>query len=122
MLNKSLVKTRFFLCQKIPDFLEEFDFYNYRFYNKDLIPFDENKEYDNDLNSINKEKELKFNDKYDKYERGYDKQQQHYRHQYNNNYRGRGYKNYNRGNYYKFKRNNEYNGNYHKGNNDSWRK
>ena len=108
--------------QKIPDFLEEFDFYNYRFYNKDLIPFDENKEYDNDLNSINKEKELKFNDKYDKYERGYDKQQQHYRHQYNNNYRGRGYKNYNRGNYYKFKRNNEYNGNYHKGNNDSWRK
>ena len=110
--------------QKIPEFLEEFDFYNYRFYNRNLTPFDENKEYDKELND-NKEKEMiKFNDKFDKYDKGYDKQQQQYnRYQYNN-YRGRGYKNYNRGNYnyYKFKRNNEYNGNYHKGNNDNWRK
>ena len=110
--------------QKIPEFLEEFDFYNYRFYNRNLTPFDENKEYDKELND-NKEKEMiKFNDKFDKYDKGYDKQQQQYnRYQYIN-YRGRGYKNYNRGNYnyYKFKRNNEYNGNYHKGNNDNWRK
>ena len=109
--------------QKIPEFLEEFDFYNYRFYNRNLTPFDENKEYDKELND-NKEKEMiKFNDKFDKYDKGYDKQQQYNRYQYIN-YRGRGYKNYNRGNYnyYKFKRNNEYNGNYHKGNNDNWRK
>ena len=123
-IGKALVNELKKAGQKIPEFLEEFDFYNYRFYNKNLTPFDENKEYEKDLND-NKEKELqKFNDKFDKYEKGYDKQQQqHYRYQYNN-YRGRGYKNYNRGNYnyYKFKRNNEYNGNYHKGNNNTWRK
>ena len=108
--------------QKIPEFLEEFDYYNYnnyQFYNSDITPFDDNKEY----NDGNKDQELyKYNDKFDRYEnKGYDK---YYRNQYNyNNYRGRGYKNYNynRGNYYKYKRNNEYNGNYHKGG-DNWRK
>ena len=108
--------------QKIPEFLEEFDYYNYnnyQFYNSDITPFDDNKEY----NDENKDQELyKYNDKFDRYEnKGYDK---YYRNQYNyNNYRGRGYKNYNynRGNYYKYKRNNEYNGNYHKGG-DNWRK
>jgi ATP-dependent RNA helicase DDX3X len=108
--------------QKIPEFLEEFDYYNYnnyQFYNSDITPLDDNKEY----NDENKDQELyKYNDKFDKYEnKGYDK---YYRNQYNyNNYRGRGYKNYNynRGNYYKYKRNNEYNGNYHKGG-DNWRK
>ena len=108
--------------QKIPEFLEEFDYYNYnnyQFYNSDITPLDDNKEY----NDGNKDQELyKYNDKFDRYEnKGYDK---YYRNQYNyNNYRGRGYKNYNynRGNYYKYKRNNEYNGNYHKGG-DNWRK
>ena len=108
--------------QKIPEFLEEFDYYNYnnyQFYNSDITPLDDNKEY----NEGNKDQELyKYNDKFDRYEnKGYDK---YYRNQYNyNNYRGRGYKNYNynRGNYYKYKRNNEYNGNYHKGG-DNWRK
>ena len=105
--------------QKIPDFLEEFDYYhnyNYEIRNDDLIPFDENKINENGYT----EKELfKKSDTFDKYEnKGYDK---YYRNQYNyNNYRGRGFK-YNRGNYYKFKRNNEYNGGYRKdvGN---WRK
>ena len=108
--------------QKIPEFLEEFDYYNYnnyQFYNSDITPLDDNKEY----NDENKDQELyKYNDRFDRYEnKGYDK---YYRNQYNyNNYRGRGYKNYNynRGNYYKYKRNNEYNGNYHKGG-DNWRK
>ena len=108
--------------QKIPEFLEEFDYYNYnnyQFYNSDITPLDDNKEY----NDENKDQELyKYNDKFDRYEnKGYDK---YYRNQYNyNNYRGRGYKNYNynRGNYYKYKRNNEYIGNYHKGG-DNWRK
>ena len=108
--------------QKIPEFLAEFDYYNYnnyQFYNSDITPLDDNKEY----NDGNKDQELyKYNDKFDRYEnKGYDK---YYRNQYNyNNYRGRGYKNYNynRGNYYKYKRNNEYNGNYHKGG-DNWRK
>ena len=105
--------------QKIPEFLEEFDYYNYnnyQFYNSDITPFDDNKEY----NDENKDQELyKYNDKFDRYEnKGYDK---YYRNQHNyNNYRGRGFK-YHRGNYYKFRRNNEYNGNYRKGS-DNWRK
>ena len=105
--------------QKIPEFLEEFDYYNYnnyQFYNSDITPLDDNKEY----NDENKDQELyKYNDKFDRYEnKGYDK---YYRNQYNyNNYRGRGFKNH-RGNYYKFRRNNEYNGNYRKGS-DNWRK
>ena len=106
--------------QKIPDFLEEFDYYDYD-YNNNITPFDENKEYNNDYyyynnnDNMNKEKEL-FK-KFEKYEKGNDK---YYRNQYSyNNYRGRGFKNHNRGNYYKFKRNNEYNGNYRK---DNWRK
>ena len=116
--------------QKIPEFLEEFDYYsnnydynysnNYQFYNSNIQSFDDKKEYDNDLNEKNKEKEfLKYNDKYDKYEnKVHDK---YYRNQYNyNHYRGRGFKNH-RGNYYKFRRNNEYNGNYRKGS-DNWRK
>ena len=116
--------------QKIPEFLEEFDYYsnnydynysnNYQFYNSNIQSFDDKKEYNNDLNEKSKEKEfLKYNDKYDKYEnKVHDK---YYRNQYNyNHYRGRGFKNH-RGNYYKFRRNNEYNGNYRKGS-DNWRK
>ena len=115
--------------QKIPEFLEEFDYYNnynynysnnYQFYNSDIPPFNDKNEYENDSNEKNKEKEfLKYNDKFDKYEnKGHDK---YYKNQYNyNNYRGRGFKNH-RGNYYKFRRNNEYNGNYRKGS-DNWRK
>ena len=65
---------------------------------------------------MNKGKEL-FK-KFDKYEtKGNDK---YYRNNYNY-YRGRGFKNHNRGNYYKYKRNNEYNGNYRK-DNGNWRK
>jgi len=118
--------------QKIPEFLEEFDYYNnynynysnnYQFYNSDIPPFNDKNEYENDSNEKNKEKEfLKYNDKFDKYDKyenkGHDK---YYKNQYNyNNYRGRGFKNH-RGNYYKFRRNNEYNGNYRKGS-DNWRK
>ena len=113
--------------QKIPEFLEEFDYYNnynysnnYQFYNSDIPPFNDKNEYENDSNEKNKEKEfLKYNDKFDKYEnKGHDK---YYKNQYNyNNYRGRVFKNH-RGNYYKFRRNNEYNGNYRKGS-DNWRK
>ena len=113
--------------QKIPEFLEEFEYYNnynysnnYQFYNSDIPPFNDKNEYENDSNEKNKEKEfLKYNDKFDKYEnKGHDK---YYKNQYNyNNYRGRGFKNH-RGNYYKFRRNNEYNGNYRKGS-DNWRK
>ena len=110
--------------QKIPDFLEEFDYYNNynnEFYNSNNIrPYDESKKYENDYDDKNKEKELfEKNYKFDKYEnKGYDKS---YRNQYNYNYyRGRGFKNH-RGNYYKFRRNNEYNGNYHK-DNGNWRK
>ena len=109
--------------QKIPEFLEEFDYYNYNYnYDYNNIPFDENNEYENDeYDDKNKEKYLfKKNEKFDKYEnRGYDKY--YYRSQYTyNNFRGRGYKNH-RGNYYKFKRNNEYNGNYRK-DNGNWKK
>ena len=110
--------------QKIPDFLEEFDYYNNynnEFYNSNNIrPYDESKKYENDYDDKNKEKELfEKNYKFDKYEnKGYDKC---YRNQYNYNYyRGRGFKNH-RGNYYKVRRNNEYNGNYHK-DNGNWRK
>ena len=109
------------LGQKIPEFLQEFDYYNYKYdYNKNITPFDENKEYENDYyddnDNMNKGKEL-FK-KFDKYEtKGNDK---YYRNNYNY-YRGRGFKNHNRGNYYKYKRNNEYNGNYRK-DNGNWRK
>ena len=113
--------------QKIPEFLEEFEYYNnynysnnYQFYNSDIPPFNDKNEYENDSNEKNKEKEfLKYNDKFDKYEnKGH---AQYYKNQYNyNNYRGRGFK-YHGGNYYKFRRNNEYNGNYRKGS-DNWRK
>ena len=113
--------------QNIPEFLEEFDYFNYNYngnydyYNNNIPSFDENKEYEDEYNYDKiKEKEFfKLNDKYDKYEnRGYER---HYRNQYNyNNFRGRGFKNH-RGNYYKFKRNNEYNGNY-KRDSGNWRK
>ena len=112
--------------QKIPEFLEEFDYYsnnydyNEQYYNSGVPEFDGGDEYGNELGYKNKEKEFgKFNDKFDKYEnKGYDR---YHRNQYNySNYRGRGFK-YHRGNYYKFRRNNEYNGNYRKGS-DNWRK
>ena len=115
--------------QKIPEFLEEFDYYsnnyynsekNYQLYNSSDPPFDDKKDNENDLSEKNKEKEFgKYKDNFDKYEnKGHDR---YYKNQYNyNNYRGRGFK-YHRGNYYKFRRNNEYNGNYRKGS-DNWRK
>ena len=113
--------------QNIPEFLEEFDYFNYNYngnydyYNNNIPSFDENKEYEDEYNYDKiKEKEFfKLNDKYDKYEnRGYER---HYRNHYNyNNFRGRGFKNH-RGNFYKFKRNNEYNGNY-KRDSGNWRK
>jgi len=117
--------------QKIPDFLEEFDYtYNYGFYNDNDYYYskvlgDENEnendnnkeEYEDKKYLENKFKETYFK-KYDN--RDYNK---NYRMQYNN-YRGRGRGNY-RGNYYKYKRNTDHNGFYNnKGrhNNDNWRK
>ena len=113
--------------QKIPEFLEEFDFssYNYQFYNSEITPYNENIEYEKngdengDKNDMLK-KSMGF-EKYDNKGYGYERYNRNAYNNYNN-YRGRGYKNhYNRGYYYKFKRNNEYNGNYHRGN-DNWRK
>ena len=117
--------------QKIPDFLEEFDYtYNYGFYNDNDYYYskvlgDENEnendnnkeEYEDKKYLENKFKETYFK-KYDN--RDYNK---NYRMQYNN-YRGRGRGNY-RGNYYKYKRHTDHNGFYNnKGrhNNDNWRK
>ena len=117
--------------QKIPDFLEDFDYtYNYGFYNDNDYYYskvlgDENEnendnnkeEYEDKKYLENKFKETYFK-KYDN--RDYNK---NYRMQYNN-YRGRGRGNY-RGNYYKYKRHTDHNGFYNnKGrhNNDNWRK
>jgi len=113
--------------QKIPEFLEEFDFssYNYQFYNSEITPYNENIEYekngdDNGDKNDMLRKSMGF-EKYDNKGYGYERYNRNAYNNYNN-YRGRGYKNhYNRGYYYKFKRNNEYNGNYHRGN-DNWRK
>ena len=117
--------------QKIPDFLEEFDYtYNYGFYNDNDYYYskvlgDENEnendnnkeEYEDKKYLENKFKETYFK-KYDN--RDYNK---NYRMQYNN-YRGRGRGNY-RGNYYKYKRHTDHNGfdnNKGRHNNDNWRK
>ena len=60
--------------QNIPEFLEEFDYFNYNYngnyeyYNSNIPAFDENKEYEDEYNNDKiKEKEFfKLNDKYDK--------------------------------------------------------
>jgi len=105
--------------QKIPDFLQEFN-YNYGYYNDNYYydnAFRNGDESDHNNKEIEDKKYLdnKFKETYNKkYEnRDYNKNN---RIQYNNNYRGRGRGNY-RGNYYKYKRHNDHNGFY-----QNWRK
>ena len=105
--------------QKIPDFLQEFN-YNYGYYNDNYYydnAFRNGDENDHNNKEIEDKKYLdnKFKETYNKkYEnRDYNKNN---RIQYNNNYRGRGRGNY-RGNYYKYKRHNDHNGFY-----QNWRK
>ena len=105
--------------QKIPDFLQEFN-YNYGYYNDNYYydnAFRNGNENDHNNKEIEDKKYLdnKFKETYNKkYEnRDYYKNN---RIQYNNNYRGRGRGNY-RGNYYKYKRHNDHNGFY-----QNWRK
>ena len=117
--------------QKIPDFLEEFDYtYNYGFYNDNDYYYskvlgDEN-ENENDNNKEEYEDKKYLENKFkETYFKKYDNRdyKKNYRMQYNN-YRGRGRGNY-RGNYYKYKRHTDHNGFYNnKGrhNNDNWRK
>ena len=117
--------------QKIPDFLEEFDYtYNYGFYNDNDYYYskvlgDEN-ENENDNNKEEYEDKKYLENKFkETYFKKYDNKDynKNYRMQYNN-YRGRGRGNY-RGNYYKYKRHTDHNGFYNnKGrhNNDNWRK
>ena len=122
-IGEALVKELKKANQKIPDFLEEFD-YNYRFHNDDgyyysnVFGDEENDVGENEEKKYleNKFKET-FNKKYDN--NNYNKNN---RMQYNY-YRGRGRGNY-RGNYYKYKRHNDHNGFFNKGrhNNDNWRK
>ena len=126
-IAEALVKELKKANQKIPDFLEEFD-YNYGFFN-DYYSKEFRDEEGDDNDKKNKEIEEKrylenkfketFSKKYDN--RDYNK---NYRNQYNN-YRGRGRGNY-RGNNYKYRRHNDHNGFYsNKGrlnNNDNWRK
>ena len=122
-IGEALVKELKKANQKIPDFLEEFD-YSYGFYNDDDYYYsnafgdeeNDNKENEEKKYLENKFKET-FNKKYDN--NNYNKNN---RMQYNY-YRGRGRGNY-RGNYYKYKRHNDHNGFFNKGrhNNDNWRK
>ena len=105
--------------QKIPDFLQEFN-YNYGYYNDNYYydnAFRNGNENDHNNKEIEDKKYLdnKFKETYNKkYEnRDYYKNN---RIQYNNNYRGRGRGNY-RGKYYKYKRHNDHNGFY-----QNWRK
>ena len=119
-IGEALVKELKKANQKIPDFLEEFD-YSYGFYNEDYYYNNAfgDEENDNRENEEKKYLENKFkNKKYDN-NNNYNKNN---RMQYNY-YRGRGSGNY-RGNYYKYKRHNDHNGFFNKGrhNNDNWRK
>ena len=105
--------------QKIPDFLQEFN-YNYGYHNDNYYydnAFRNGNENDHNNKEIEDKKYLdnKFKETYNKkYEnRDYYKNN---RIQYNNNHRGRGRGNY-RGNYYKYKRHNDHNGFY-----QNWRK
>ena len=117
-IAEALVKELKKANQKIPDFLEEFD-YNYGFFN-DYYSKEFRDEEGDDNDKKNKEIEEKrylenkfketFNKKYDN--RDYNK---NYRNQYNN-YRGRGRGNY-RGNNFKYRRHNDHNGFY-----QNWRK
>ena len=122
-IGEALVKELKKANQKIPDFLEEFD-YNYRFHNDDDYYY--SNVFGNEENDVGENEEKKylenkfketFNKKYDN--NNYNKNN---RMQYNY-YRGRGRGNY-RGNYYKYKRHNDHNGFFNKGrhNNDNWRK
>ena len=126
-IGEALVKELKSANQKIPDFLEEFDYdYNYGYYNSNYYyqnEYDENSE-NNEKEIEKKYLENKFKDTYNK-KYDYKDYNKNNRMQYNNYGRGRGYKNY-RGNYYKYKRNSDHNGFYNKGrhinNNDNWRK
>ena len=104
--------------QKIPDFLEEYDYnYNYGFYNSNdyyynkVFKVGESENDNNNKEEIEEKRYLEnkfketYNKKYDYDNRDYNK---NYRMQYNN-YRGRG-RGYYRGNYYKYKRHNDHNG------------
>ena len=132
-IAESLVKELKKANQKIPDFLEEFDYkyndYNIGYYDdyyyQNIIKNEENenlKENNNEELEDKKYLENKFKETYNKKynNREYYKNN---RIQYNN-YRGRGRGNY-RGNYYKYKRHNDHNGFFNNGrfnNNENWRK
>ena len=107
--------------QKIPEFLEEFD-YSYGFY-KVYDNYEEGED-NNDKEIEKKYLENKFKDTYNK-KYNYKDYNRNNRMQYNNYGRGRGFKNY-RGNNYKYKRNNDHNGFFNNRrqnfNNDNWRK
>jgi superfamily II DNA/RNA helicase len=109
--------------QKIPEFLEEFD-YSYGFYNSEVYDNYEEGEDNNDKEIEKKYLENKFKDTYNK-KYNYKDYNRNNRMQYNNYGRGRGFKNY-RGNNYKYKRNNDHNGFFNNRrqnfNNDNWRK
>ena len=124
-LVKELIKAN----QKIPDFLEEYNynFDDYYFYNSaydnEYEKINNNESYNNKENGEKKYLESKFkemfNKKYDNI--NYNKNNNRI---YSNNYRGRGR---GRGNYYKYKRHNDHNGFYNnnkvrQNNNTNWRK
>ena len=121
-IGEALVKELKKANQKIPDFLEEFN-YSYGFYNENDYYYSDGFEkegYDNGENLGKKYLDNKFKETFDKkYNYNYNKNN---RMQYNY-YRGRGRGN-NRGNYYKYKRHNDHNGFFNKERhaNENWRK
>ena len=122
-IGEALVKELKKANQKIPDFLEEFD-YRYGFYNEDYYYNNAfgDEENDNRENEEKKYLENKFKETFNKKYDNNNNYNKNNRMQYNY-YRGRGRGNY-RGNYYKYKRHNDHNGFFNKGshNNDNWRK
>ena len=122
-IGEALVKELKKANQKIPDFLEEFD-YSYGFYNEDYYYNNAfgDEENDNRENEEKKYLENKFKETFNKKYDNNNNYNKNNRMQYNY-YRGRGSGNY-RGNYYKYKRHNDHNGFFNKGrhNNDNWRK
>ena len=122
-IGEALVKELKKANQKIPDFLEEFD-YSYGFYNEDYYYNNAfgDEENDNRENEEKKYLENKFKETFNKKYDNNNNYNKNNRMQYNY-YRGRGRGNY-RGNYYKYKRHNDHNGFFNKGshNNDNWRK
>jgi len=117
-IAKSLVNELRKNNQEIPDFLSEYDEFDYINYNNDYKYFDEEKE--KSETNEDKYKNYKFKDIYNKKNYYKDYNHNNNRTEYYN-YRGRG-NNY-RG-YYKYKRNNDYNGYYQKGrkNDNNWGK